>query len=69
MKVIPSFQLALGVDGYKPEVLLNLLENIKKVKKPLLPPDRHASCCHGITSALSFRRNDSSFDSKLPSLL
>jgi hypothetical protein len=54
-KVIRSHQLTLGVGGFKPEALLDLIENIKKRTKPhrsiLIST---ASRCHGVTSALSF---------------
>jgi hypothetical protein len=54
-KVIRSLQLAPGVGGFKPEALLDLLENIKKRMEPhrsmLIST---ASRCHGVTSALSF---------------
>jgi hypothetical protein len=54
-RVIRSHQLTLGVGGFKPEALLDLLENIKKRAKPhrsiLIST---ASRCHGVTSALSF---------------
>jgi hypothetical protein len=54
-KVIRSQQLGLGVGGYRPEVLLSLLDDTKSKK------DRNHSIlistacrCHGVTSALSF---------------
>jgi hypothetical protein len=54
-KVIRSLQLAPGVGGFKPDVLLGLLKNIEKRTKPhwsiLIST---ASRCHGVTSALSF---------------
>lgn len=56
-KVIRSLQLAPGVGGFQPEVLLSLLKGIKKK----MDPNRSilistASRCHGVTSALSFYR-------------
>jgi pyrroline-5-carboxylate reductase len=54
-KVIRSHQLSPGVGGFKPEVLLNLLENIKKkVNSDRLILISTASRCHGVTSGLSF---------------
>ena len=54
-RVIRSHQLTLGVGGFKPEALLDLLENIKKRAKPhrsiLISTASH---CHGVTSALSY---------------
>jgi len=54
-RVIRSHQLTLGVGGFKPEALLDLLENIKKRAKPhrsiLIST---TSRCHGVTSALSY---------------
>jgi hypothetical protein len=53
-RVIRSFQLAPGVGGFKPEALLDLLEDIKKKKNScrfiLIST---ASRCHGVTSFLS----------------
>jgi hypothetical protein len=54
-KVIRSQQLGLGVGGFRPKVLMDLIEDIKKRKAP----DRliliSTACrCHGVTSALSF---------------
>lgn len=58
-KTIRSYQLAPGVGGFQPETLLDLLKNIEKGTKPhrsiLIST---ASRCHGVTSALSFRRED-----------
>jgi hypothetical protein len=54
-KVIRSLQLAPGVGGFRPEALLDLLEDIKRKKKSgwsILVST--ASRCHGVTSALSF---------------
>ena len=54
-KVIRSQQLGPGIGGFKPEVLLNLLEDIKRKKnsgKSILVST--ASRCHGVTSSLSF---------------
>jgi hypothetical protein len=54
-KVIRSHQLAPGVGGFRPEALLDLLEDIKRKKKSgwsILVST--ASRCHGVTSALSF---------------
>jgi len=54
-KVVRSQQLAPGVGGVRPAVLLNLLENIKKRMEPHQTILISTSCrCHGVTSALSF---------------
>jgi hypothetical protein len=54
-RVIRSQQLAPGVGGYRPAVLLNLLENLKKRMEPHRTILISTSCrCHGVTSALSF---------------
>jgi len=54
-KVIRSQQLGLGIGGFQPKALLNLLEEIKKKMHPgrtiLIST---ASRCHGVTSVLSF---------------
>ena len=54
-RVIRSQQLGPGIGGFRPEALLDLLEDIEKKRNP----DRlilisTASRCHGVTSALSF---------------
>jgi len=54
-RVIRSQQLGPGIGGFQPEVLLDLLEDIKKKRNS----DRlilisTASRCHGVTSGLSF---------------
>jgi hypothetical protein len=54
-RVIISQPLAIGVGGFRPKVLLALLEEVKKLKNsahPILIST--ASRCHGVTSALSF---------------
>jgi len=54
-RVIHSQQLAPGVGGFRPRVLLDLLEDIKKKKDSgQLILISTASRCHGVTSALSF---------------
>lgn len=54
-KVIRSYQLAPGVGGLQPKALLDLLEDIKKKKKPgQLILISTASRCHGVTSALLY---------------
>jgi len=54
-RVIRSRQLAPGVGGYSPEVLLDLSENVKKRMEPGRTILISTSCrCHGVTSALSF---------------
>jgi hypothetical protein len=54
-RVIRSHQLSPGVGGFRPKVLLGLLEDIRRK----MAPNRAilistASRCHGVTSALSF---------------
>jgi hypothetical protein len=54
-RVIRSQQLGPGIGGFRPEALLDLLEDIEKKRNP----DRlilisTASRCHGVTSALFF---------------
>jgi len=54
-RVIRSEQLASGVGGFQPKVLINLLKDIQKKKdsgRTILVST--ASRCHGVTSALSF---------------
>jgi hypothetical protein len=54
-RVIRSQQLAPGVGGFQPKVLINLLKDIQKKKdsgRTILIST--ASRCHGVTSALSF---------------
>jgi hypothetical protein len=54
-KTVRSYQLAPGVGGFRPEALIDLLEDIKRKKKSgwsILVST--ASRCHGVTSALSF---------------
>jgi hypothetical protein len=54
-RVIRSQQLASGVGGFQPKVLINLLKDIQKKKdsgRTILIST--ASRCHGVTSALSF---------------
>lgn len=54
-RVIRSEQLASGVGGFQPKVLINLLKDIQKKKdsgRTILIST--ASRCHGVTSALSF---------------
>jgi hypothetical protein len=54
-KVIRSQQLGLGIGGFRPEVLFDLLEDIKKNRNSdRLMLISTASRCHGVTSALSF---------------
>jgi len=53
-KVIRSLQLTIGVGGFRPRALLDLVEDIKRKKnsgKTILVST--ASRCHGVTSALS----------------
>lgn len=53
--VIRSQQLGLGVGGFRPEVLVNLVENIKKRRDTGRLILISTACrCHGVTSALSF---------------
>jgi hypothetical protein len=54
-RVIRSEQLASGVGGFQPKVLINLLKDIQKKKdsgRTILIST--SSRCHGVTSALSF---------------
>lgn len=54
-KVIRSQQLGSGIGGFQPEVVINLIETIKKrrgLNRPILIST--ACRCHGVTSALSF---------------
>jgi len=54
-RVIRSHQLGPGIGGFRPKALLDLLEDIKRKKdsgQSFLVST--ASCCHGVTSALSF---------------
>jgi hypothetical protein len=54
-KVICSEQLGPGMGGFRPRVLSDLLEDIRKRKgKNRLILVSTASRCHGVTSALSF---------------
>jgi hypothetical protein len=54
-KVIRSQQLGLGVGGFQPEVLLDLVEGIKRRRDPGRLILISTACrCHGVTSALSF---------------
>lgn len=54
-KVIRSKQLGLGVGGYLPEDLLNMVREIKKAGAPDRPILISTACrCHSVTSALSF---------------
>jgi hypothetical protein len=54
-KVIRSEQLGSGIRGFRPRVLLELLEDIQKRKgKSHLFLMSTASLCHGVTSALFF---------------
>jgi len=54
-RVIRSQQLGPGIGGFRPEALLDLLEDIKRKKKSGRPISvSTASRCHGVTSALSF---------------
>ena len=54
-KVIISEQLLPGVGGFRPKVLLTLLEDVKKLKdSAALVLVSTASSCHGVTSALKF---------------
>ena len=58
-KVIQSQQLGLGVGGFRPRVLLGLMEEVKKRKGMGQPFLISTACrCHGVTSALSFSSND-----------
>jgi hypothetical protein len=53
--VIRSRQLGLGVGGFRPEALVNLMERIKKRRGSNRPFLISTACrCHGVTSALSF---------------
>jgi hypothetical protein len=53
--VIRSRQLGLGVGGFRPEALVNLIERIKKRRGSNRPFLISTACrCHGVTSALSF---------------
>ena len=57
-KVIRSQQLGPGIGGFQAKALLNLLENLKNLKKKIgsagLILISTASRCHGVTSGLSF---------------
>ena len=54
-KVIRSQQLGSGVGGFRPEVVINLIETIKKRRGSNRPFLISTACrCHGVTSALSF---------------
>jgi hypothetical protein len=54
-KVIRSEQLGPGMGGFRPRVLLDLIQDIQKHKgKSHLVLISTASHCHGVTSALSF---------------
>jgi hypothetical protein len=56
-RVIRSHQLGPGIGGFRPRALMDLLEDIKRKKnsgKTILVST--ASRCHGVTSALSFRK-------------
>jgi len=54
-KVIRSRPLELGVGGFRPEVLIDLLEDMKeKIEPGRSILNSTASRCHGVTSALSF---------------
>ena len=54
-RVIRSHQLGPGVGGYQPEVLLTLIETIKKRRGLNRPFLISTACrCHGVTSGLSF---------------
>jgi hypothetical protein len=54
-KVIRSQQLELGVGGFQPEVLLDLVEGIKRRRDPGRLILISTACrCHGVTSAFSF---------------
>jgi hypothetical protein len=54
-RVIRSQQLGPGIGGFRPNVLLRLLEDIKrKENHSRLILISTASLCHGVTSALSF---------------
>lgn len=54
-RVIRSEQLASGVGGFQPKVLINLLKDIQKKKDSgLTILISTASRCHGVTSTLSF---------------
>ena len=53
--VIRSEQLGLGVGGFRPEALVDLIERIKKRRGSNRPFLISTACrCHGVTSALSF---------------
>ena len=53
--VIRSVQLGPGVGGFRPEILLNLIETIKKRRGSNRPFLISTACrCHGVISALSF---------------
>ena len=54
-RVIRSQQFGPGVGGYQPEVLLTLIETIKKRRGSNRPFLISTACrCHGVTSGLSF---------------
>jgi len=57
-RVIRSQQLGPGIGGFQAKALLNLLENLKNLKKKIgsggLILISTASRCHGVTSGLSF---------------
>jgi hypothetical protein len=54
-RVIRSQQLGPGIGGFRPEALLDLLEDIKrKINSSRFILISTASRCHGVTSALSF---------------
>jgi hypothetical protein len=56
-KVIRSQQLGLGVGGFGPEVLVNLVENIKKRRDTGCLILISTACrCHGVTSVLSWNK-------------
>ncbi len=53
-KVIRSLQLGEGVGGFRPKVLMNLIETIKKRRGSNRPFLISTACrCHGVISALS----------------
>lgn len=54
-RVIRGQQLGLGVGGFRPEVLIGLLKDIKNRRDPDHLILISTACrCHGVTSALSF---------------
>ncbi len=62
-RVIRSQQLGLGMGGFRPKVMLNLLKHLRERRNPCrLILISTASRCHGVTSALSFRKIQSAIE-------